>query len=233
MKNNLSSIIIGLSVIITAMVLGNAFQNRNKSANTIAVTGLGTKDFVSDLIVWSGNFSKRNMILKDAYAELDRDRETIRKYLNSKGISDANIVFSAVGINKEFQTIYDSRDNITNPSKGMFMEFDYKFNSKINDNMTDYSSVYFDLRNYKSFSKTKHRVWANKLFWWNTFGGNAHYLDLPSIGWDHYQKTGRGFTRNRFRSNALIYLESEYRTDITKDGLLGAVFFALLTISLS
>jgi len=112
MKNNLSSIIIGLSVIITAMVLGNAFQNRNKSANTIAVTGLGTKDFVSDLIVWSGNFSKRNMILKDAYAELDRDRETIRKYLNSKGISDANIVFSAVGINKEFQTIYDTEMNV-------------------------------------------------------------------------------------------------------------------------
>jgi len=125
-----------------------------------------------------------------------------------------------------FQTIYDSRDNIMNPSKGVFMELDYKFNSKFNDNMTNYSSIYFDLRNYRSFSKSKHRVWANKLFWWNTFDGNAHYLDLPSIGWDHYQKTGRGFTRNRFRSNALIYLESEYRTDITKDGLLGAVFFA-------
>lgn len=112
MKNHLSSIIIGLSVITTAMVLGNAFQNRNKSANTIAVTGLGTKDFVSDLIVWSGNFSKRNLVLKDAYAELDRDRETIRKYLNTKGIKDANIVFSAVGINKEFQTIYDSEMNV-------------------------------------------------------------------------------------------------------------------------
>ena len=125
-----------------------------------------------------------------------------------------------------FQTVYDSRDNIINPKEGIFMEFDYKFNTKFNDNMSDYNSIYFDLRKYVSFSDTKHRVWANKFFWWNTFDGDPHYLDLPSIGWDRYQKTGRGFTRNRFRSTALIYLESEYRTDITKDGLLGAVFFA-------
>ena len=141
------------------------------------------------------------------------------KYMNNDFSDEMAIGFA-------FQTIYDSRDNITNPSEGYFLEFDYKFNTKFNDNMSDYSSIYFDLRKYLSFSKTKHRVWANKFFWWNTFDGNPHYLDLPSIGWDHYQKTGRGFTRNRFRSNALVYLESEYRTDLTKDGLLGAVFFA-------
>ena len=148
MKNNLSSIIIGLSVIITAMVLGNAFQNRNKSANTIAVTGLGTKDFVSDLIVWSGNFSKRNMILKDAYAELDRDRETIRKYLNSKGISDANIVFSAVGINKEFQTIYDTEMNVKEQRfAGYLLDQSVTIESKEVDKIEDISRQVSELIN--------------------------------------------------------------------------------------
>ncbi|MFZ9942381.1 MAG: SIMPL domain-containing protein [Bacteroidia bacterium] len=112
MKSNASAIIIGLSIILTAMVLGNAVKDRNKSSNTIAVTGLGTKDFVSDLIVWSGSFSKRNFILKDAYADLDRDRATIMAYLKKKGIPASAIVFSAVGINKEFQTIYDSEMNV-------------------------------------------------------------------------------------------------------------------------
>lgn len=157
---------------------------------------------------------------KNIYEESYIDEETdYVKYMNNDFSDEMAIGFA-------FQTIFDSRDNITNPSEGYFLEFDYKFNTRFHDDMSDYSSIYFDLRKYISFSKIKHRVWANKFFWWNTFDGNPHYLDLPSIGWDHYQKTGRGFTRNRFRSNALVYLESEYRTDLTKDGLLGAVFFA-------
>lgn len=141
------------------------------------------------------------------------------KYMNNNYNDETAIGFA-------FQTVYDSRDNIVNPKKGVFMEFDFKFNSKFNENMSDFNSIYFDLRKYFSFSDTKTQVLANKFFWWNTFAGSPHYLDLPSIGWDHYQKTGRGFTRNRFRSNALLYLESEYRTNLTKNGLLGAVFFA-------
>ncbi|MCL4857133.1 MAG: SIMPL domain-containing protein, partial [Flavobacteriales bacterium] len=79
--------------------------------NTIRVTGLGEKDFVSDLIVWSGWFSKKNLVMKDAYAELDKDRESIKNYLISKGIKDNQIIFSAVDINKEFDYSYDNNGN--------------------------------------------------------------------------------------------------------------------------
>lgn len=111
MKNIVSSTIIGLAVILTAYILSSAYQNRNNSNNTISVTGLGEKDFVSDLIVWSGWFIKKNMVLKDAYADLDRDRENIKKYLVSKGIKDNQIIFSAVDINKEFEQTYDNYGN--------------------------------------------------------------------------------------------------------------------------
>ena len=158
-------------------------------------------------------------ITEESYIEGQTD---YAKYMNNDYNDE-----TAIGI--AFQTVYDSRDNIINPTKGIFMEFDFKFNTKFNDNMSDYNSVYFDFRKYFTLSDKKHRVLANKFFLWNTFAGSPHYLDLPSIGWDHYQKTGRGFTQNRFRSNALIYLESEFRTDITNDGLLGAVFFANLS----
>lgn len=158
-------------------------------------------------------------ISEESYIEEETD---YAKYMNNDYSDEMAIGFA-------FQTVYDSRDNIVNPTEGIFIEFDYKFNTKFHENMSDYNSVYLDVRRYVSFSKAKHRVWANKFFLWNTFDGDPHYLDLPSIGWDRYQKTGRGYTRNRFRSTALVYFESEYRTDLTKDGLLGAVFFGNLS----
>ena len=59
MKTNVNAIIIALAVIIAAFLFSNAFRDRNQSSDTISVTGLGKKDFVSDLIVWSGSFSKK------------------------------------------------------------------------------------------------------------------------------------------------------------------------------
>jgi hypothetical protein len=107
MKINSSSVIIALAVIISAFLFSDAFKNRNQSNDTISVTGLGKKDFVSDLIVWSGSFSRKSFTLKEAYAALDTDRENIKKYLSSKGISAGEIVFSAVNFNKDFQTTYN------------------------------------------------------------------------------------------------------------------------------
>ncbi|GDX47539.1 SIMPL domain-containing protein [Bacteroidota bacterium] len=107
MKEIRNSVIIALTIIITALILTNAYRNRNSSSNSIAVTGLGSKDFVSDLIVWSGYFVKRNLILKDAYAQLDSDRESIKSYLIGKGVKAENLVFSAVEIEKEYETTYE------------------------------------------------------------------------------------------------------------------------------
>jgi hypothetical protein len=108
MKAPINSIIIALAIIITALIFSSAFRNRSKSSNSIAVTGLGSKDFVSDLIVWSGSFIRKNANLKDAYAELDKDREKINAYLVTNGIKAGNIVFSAIEINKEFEDVYDA-----------------------------------------------------------------------------------------------------------------------------
>jgi outer membrane protein assembly factor BamA len=124
-----------------------------------------------------------------------------------------------------FQALYDSRKNILNPTQGFYFEADYRINSKIFGSDSNWKSIYIDGRTYYSFSKNRHKVLATRAFYWAVFDGKSHYLDLPSIGWDRYGKTGRGFTRNRYRSNSLLYLETEYRTDITKNGFLGAVFY--------
>ena len=112
MKTNINPIIIAISVIISAFLFSNAFQNRNQHNDTISVTGSGSKNFVSDLIVWRGSFSKKSLVLKEAYAALDSDREIIKKYLVSKGLQESDLVFSAVAINKDFETTYDANENI-------------------------------------------------------------------------------------------------------------------------
>ncbi len=112
MKTNINPIIIAIAVIISAFLFSNAFQNRNQHNDTISVTGSGSKNFVSDLIVWRGSFSKKSLILKEAYAALDSDREIIKKYLVSKGLQESDLVFSAVAINKDFDTTYDANENI-------------------------------------------------------------------------------------------------------------------------
>jgi hypothetical protein len=112
LKNNLNVIIIALAVIISSYLFSSAFQNRNKNDNTISVTGLGKKDFTSDLIVWSASLSKKSFTLKEAYEALDGDREKIKGYLNSKGIPAGEIVFSAVSFNKDFDTSYSENGTI-------------------------------------------------------------------------------------------------------------------------
>lgn len=111
MKNIAAVLVIALAVVISAFLLSDAFRNRNSNEDTISVTGLGSKDFISDLIVWRGSFSKKNMALKDAYAELDKDREIIRNYFSTKGVKMDDVVFSAVQINKDFQFQYDENGN--------------------------------------------------------------------------------------------------------------------------
>lgn len=111
-KNNLNVIIIAVAIITSAYLFSNAFQNRNKNTDTISVTGLGKTDFVSDLIVWRGSFSRKSTSLKEAYSSIDSDREKIKSYLSGKGIASNEIVFSAVNFNKEYQSTYNENGTI-------------------------------------------------------------------------------------------------------------------------
>ena len=99
---NLSAAILGLAFIIGLFIVGKAYKYRSTTQENITVTGSSEKDFVSDLIVWNGSFSRKSMDLKAAYAQLKSDENTIKTYLIGKGIKADEIVISAININKEF-----------------------------------------------------------------------------------------------------------------------------------
>lgn len=108
MKNNITAIIFGISIVLAAYLLGNAFMNRNKPDGTISVTGLGKADFTSDLIVWEGSFSKESSNLKQAYSDVEKDKKIISDYLTAKGITTDELVFNAVNSRKNTRSKYSS-----------------------------------------------------------------------------------------------------------------------------
>lgn len=114
MKNYLNTIIIALAVVIAGYLLANGYKNRAKVSESISVTGAGEESFTSDLIVWRASFSKRNMDLKAAYAELNSDQKAIKSYLAKKGVKADELIFEAVDIQKDFFYEYDANGQIRN-----------------------------------------------------------------------------------------------------------------------
>ena len=112
--------IASLGIVISSVVLGSAFKNRNQSENTISVTGLGTKQFTSDLITWSGRFSRDSYEIKEAYNALAQDRKVIFDYLQSQGIKSNEVVFSAVDIEKKYNYSTDNEGNSRSTSPQYF-----------------------------------------------------------------------------------------------------------------
>ena len=105
MNKLLTPAIFAVTIIISAWVLGNAWKRTHQQNETVRVTGMASKDFVSDLIVWRGTFSKKSMSIKEAYAELKRDASLAKEYLLKKGVKEAEMVFSAVNTMKDFRYV--------------------------------------------------------------------------------------------------------------------------------
>jgi len=105
---SLSAAIIGIAFIIGLFIVAKAYKYRSTSKETITVTGSAEKDFASDLIVWTGSYSRKSMDLKAAYAQLKEDEGMVKKYLISKGVQENEMVFSSINIIKEFSYPIDA-----------------------------------------------------------------------------------------------------------------------------
>lgn len=100
-----NAIIIGLSVVLTAFILGSAFKNRNENQDSISVIGLGTKDFISDEILWSSSFAANSFDIKTAYGKITADQKIVAAFFISKGFSANEFSFGAVNFQKKFREI--------------------------------------------------------------------------------------------------------------------------------
>ncbi len=128
-----------------------------------------------------------------------------------------------------FNLLYDTRNNSINPLPGSYANIVYRINPAFLGSNDSWQSLYLDLRKYVPLNPSEKNQQNTLAFWsyfWTALNNGIPYLDLPATGWDSYNRSGRGIEQNRYRGKSLLYMESEYRRDITRNGLLGFVVFA-------
>jgi len=123
--------------------------------------------------------------------------------------------------------LYDNRVNVFNPNpNSSFLNIQYRDNITLLGSDTHWQSLLIDARKYLRFpanSSSMFAFWTYDLF---TLQGTAPYLDLPTLGLDTYNNTGRGYIQARYKGDKMLYFETEYRFKLTENGLFGGVLFA-------
>lgn len=140
-------ILIAITVIIAVLILSHTYVVRNKESEVIQVTGLGTKDFESDLIVWKGAFRQFDENLKNAYEKLYSDQEKIINYLKKRNISDSEYILSSITINRVYDRTIDANYNQKEEFKGYSLRQEVKIESKDIDNIEKVSREISELIN--------------------------------------------------------------------------------------
>ncbi|MFX5956792.1 hypothetical protein ABTF01_20580, partial [Acinetobacter baumannii] len=75
----------------------------------------------------------------------------------------------------------------------------------------NWQSVLIDARKFIPWGNKGKNILALWSYNWFVTSGRVPYLDLPSVGWDMYYNTGRGYVQSRFRASSMFYQEAEYR----------------------
>ena len=112
MRLYIGHLIIAAAIILAVILAAATLKYKFRSTETISVTGLAEKDFISDQIVWTGDFVRNGFDLKSAYDLIKNDEAEIKRYLNAAGIPDSNIVFSSVNMNRNYEQKFDQQGRI-------------------------------------------------------------------------------------------------------------------------
>jgi hypothetical protein len=150
-------------------------------------------------------------------------------YVYSKAhlFDTAHYMVSGLSLN----LVYDSRDNLADPYKGIYANLNYRYNFRFLGSARESSSLWVEFRTYIGLSKKRARnligVWVFGDF---NLSGNLPYLTLPAIGEDQRTRSGRGYTNGRYRGKNLVYGEVEWRFPISPcSQILGGVLFVNAT----
>ena len=122
----------------------------------------------------------------------------------------------------------DTRDNPINSKQGYYARASYRVFPTWMGSDDDWQSLETEFRIYPRVPLPGNGILALWGMTWFSFG-RPPYLELPAIGWDYNNRTGRGYAQGRIRAEDLVYGEAEYRLTLTRDGMWGAAAFFNLT----
>jgi outer membrane protein assembly factor BamA len=196
-------------------ILTTPAQTNEIDYNYVRLYGTLYKTLVTDFYIGAGyNFDYYYNIA--AGGNLDKSVSDFEKY-------GQPTTSTSSGINLDL--LFDSRRNSINPLGGEYANLVYRQNLTLLGSNSNWQSIELDLRKYLRLSDHSNNVLA---FWsiiWLS-SASTPYLALPQTAGDMYTNSGRGYAEGRFRGRDMLYLETEYRFGISRNGLFGGVVFA-------
>lgn len=109
----ISSFLIATAVILASYNLSKSWTKTHYTYQNLAVTGLGTKDFTSDLIVWRASYIRSAFTLAETNKLIKADNELIRSFLKKMGIDEKEISFTTVQVFRNHKNLYNNDGNIS------------------------------------------------------------------------------------------------------------------------
>jgi hypothetical protein len=156
----------------------------------------------------------------------------IADYNISKGLTDdfTRYGYSSTSLSSgpSVSFLYDTRDDPNQPYFGAYVNFQFIAHIQPLGSNSNWNSMVLDIRKFIPLTK---KWYVDLCFWglaWMTLNGHPPYLDLPSIGWDAFNNSGREYAAGRYTGADMLYFEAELRFDITANGLFGGVVFGNL-----
>jgi hypothetical protein len=113
MDKNYAFIALAIALIFGAFLIGNAYKYKFKQTETISVTGAADTNFVSDLSVWSGSFSRTSFNMQEAFDALKKDEGIVMDYIQKQGLDNKEVSTSSINTEKLFNTTYDENGRQT------------------------------------------------------------------------------------------------------------------------
>ncbi|MFC3880818.1 BamA/TamA family outer membrane protein [Algoriphagus namhaensis] len=135
-------------------------------------------------------------------------------YNDQLGFDTERYTISGITLN----AVMENRDVAVSPYEKNFALISYKINPSFLGSDQSSSSLLLDYRHYFPLNKQRKRhligVWGYGNF---LVSGNLPYMALPSIGYDMFGRSGRGYAQGRFRGESALYTEAEYRFPLQRN----------------
>ncbi len=98
-------LILGLSLMMSAVIGSSTFYKVKALENTLDVTGSSRKKVTSDVVKWYSSFSRVVSFdnLKSGYDQLKRDEAVVRKFFSSNGIDEKSLAISNVAVEEIYK----------------------------------------------------------------------------------------------------------------------------------
>jgi len=111
-------IILGICFVVATIVSTVIFSQglikiKKFSSEVIKVTGSAEKNIVSDYMVWTSSFSRKDLKMVDAFTILKQDLVMVKEYLTGNGIKEDEIIIAPVAT----EVLYKKTEKGTNTNE--------------------------------------------------------------------------------------------------------------------